>query len=146
MGLWALPRRFFRFFMIPSLWCCVWFRLLLVRLSVFAWLLRPCRLSVRLCLLVFLCLAVFRRFCSVWAAGCVAARLVADVQVFGGPFCVSFFLCPVFVDLGGWSHFRVPHNSFHVMSCFCSTCKLSPCFRGLGVCVCVCVCGPSQKT
>ena len=32
-----------------------------------------------------------------------------------GPCCVSFLLCPVFVDFGGWSHFRVP--LVHVMSC-----------------------------
>ena len=58
----------------------------LVCLSVFAWLLCPCCLSVRLCSLVFLCLAVFRCYCSacVWAAGCVAARLVAAVHVFWG--------------------------------------------------------------
>ena len=53
-----------------------------------------------------------------------------------GPCCVSFLLCPVFVDFGGWSHFRVP--LVHVMSChvmLSCPCIPSPCFRGLGVCV-----------
>ena len=90
----------------------------LVCLSVLAWLLCPCGLSVWLCSLVFFCLAVFRCFCSVcvWAAGCVAARLCCCCTVVWGPCCVSFLLCPVFVDFGGWSHFRVP--LVHVMSCW----------------------------
>ena len=70
----------------------------------------------------------------VWAAGCVAARLVAAVQVFwGSPLC---FLPPSSCLRGlGWLvSLQVPPGSFHVMTCLGYT-QAQPCFRGLGVCV-----------
>ena len=142
MGLWARSRlRYslsscfhFRFMLFCFGWCLKRKLNGLVCLSVFAWLLCPCCLSVRLCSLVFLCLAVFRCYCSafVWAAGCVAARLVAAVQVFWGS--LLCFLpassCPR--GLRWLVSLQVSPGSFHVMTCFGYT-QAQPCFRGLGV-------------
>ena len=116
----------------------------LVCRSVLAWLLCPCCLSVRLCSLVFLGLAVFWCFCSacVWAAGCVAAQACCCCTDIWGS--VLYFLLPLSCFRGlGWSvslrGFPLVHfMSFHA---FCFTCIPNPLFLGAG-----CVCGPSQKT
>ena len=77
----------------------------------------------------------------VWVDGCVAAWLVAAVQLFGAPavFPSSFVLSSWTLVVGLTSGFPW-FMSCHVM--LCCTYIPSPCFRGLGVCVC----GPSQKT
>ena len=115
---------------------------MLGRLSVFAWLLCRCRLSVRLCLLWCFCLAVFRCFCCVCVCvvvGCVAARLVAAVQLFGVPFVSPSSLVLV---LGTWAvGFTLGFPwcmSRHVMF-FMLTLPLFSRARCLCVCVCVCV-------
>ena len=114
------------------------------RLSVFAWLLCRCRLSVRLCLLWCFCLAVFRCFCCVCVCVC-GRRLCCGsacccCTVVRGPFCVSFLPRPGFGDLGGWFHIRVP--LVHVTSCHVFHAHPALVLAGkVFVCVCVSVYG-----
>ena len=82
--------------------CCVC-------LSVFAWLLCPCRLSVRLCSLFVFSSCCFPVLC--WGLRC--CRLCCGSACccctgVWGPFCVLLLNCPVFVDLGGWGHIWAP--------------------------------------
>ena len=71
--------------------------------------------------------------------GCVAARLVAALQVFWGPSCVLLLLRPVFVDLGGWSNIWVPLSTCDVMSCLvCWGVHQNPARVSWAGCVCVC--------
>ena len=107
----------------------------LVCLSVLAWLLCPCGLSVWLCSLVFLCLAVFRCFLFGVCVGLLVVLRLGLLLLYS---CLGSLLCflpPLSCLRGLWwlVSLQGSPGSCHVMlSCPCIP---SPCFRGLGVCV-----------
>ena len=112
----------------------------LVCLSVLAWLLCPCGLSVWLCSLVFLCLAVFRCFCSVCVCGLMVVLRLGLLLLYsclGVPavFPSSFVLSSWTLVVGltsGLPWFMSCHVLLYMHT--------QPLFSWAG-----CVCGPSQK-
>ena len=115
----------------------------LVCLSVRAWLLCPCGLSVWLCSLVFLCLAVFRCFCSVCVCGLLVVLRLGLLLLYS---CLGSLLCflpPLSCLRGLWwlVSLQGSPGSCHVMSCHVELpMHTQPLFSWAG-----CVCGPSQK-
>ena len=96
--------------------------------------LRSVGLALLAGVLVSCCFPVLLFGVCVWAAGCVAARLVAAVQLFGVPavFPASFVLSSWTLVVGLTSGFPWFMSCHVMLSCPCIP---SPCFSGLGVCV-----------